>query len=63
MACAVSSKPMRISCEKAGGKYANSHFSDSRNTFFKMYRFYFGLEFLCSAGRIWFITHISIHHR
>lgn len=36
---------MKISCDKAGVEYANSHFSNSTSTFLKMYGLYLGLPF------------------
>lgn len=40
---------MKISCEKAGVEYANSHFSTSMNTFLNIYRLYLGLAFVQSG--------------
>ena len=45
LACAISLKPVKISCDEAGVEYANSHFSNSMNTFLKMYGLSLGLPF------------------
>lgn len=45
LACAISLKPVKISSDKAGVEYANSHFSNSMNTFLKMYGLSLGLPF------------------
>ena len=45
LACAISLKPVKISCDEAGVEYANSQFSNSMNTFLKMYGLSLGLPF------------------
>lgn len=47
---------MRISCEKAGVEYANSHFSNSHEHF-KTHR-YFGLDFCAVQAECGLLSHI-----
>lgn len=57
LACAISLKPIKIPCEKAGEGYANSHFSNSMNTFLKTYRLYLGLPFCAMQAEYGLLLH------
>lgn len=57
LACVISLKPIKLHCEKAGVEYANSHFSNSMNTFLKMYRLYLGLAFCAMQAEYGLLLH------